>query len=97
MDGRFVPHTTIRPFVIVALQLVTDLPMNIRLMIVGPEQCVPDFIKADTGIISEHCEQTATTHLHRIAKTVRISPIFNTNDNCLILTRVACMERGPIT
>jgi ribulose-phosphate 3-epimerase len=80
MDGRFVPNITIGPLVVVALQPVTDLPMDIRLMIVEPEQCVPDFIKADAGIISEHCEQTATTHLHRIAKMVRILAIFNTSE-----------------
>lgn len=34
-------------------------------MIVEPEQRVPDFIKAGADIVSVHCEQTATIHLHR--------------------------------
>jgi Ribulose-phosphate 3 epimerase family len=34
-------------------------------MIVEPEQRVPDFIKAGADIVSVHCEQSATIHLHR--------------------------------
>lgn len=43
------------------------LPTQIRVlqMIVEPEQRVPDFIKAGADIVSVHCEQTATIHLHR--------------------------------
>ena len=34
-------------------------------MIVEPEQRVADFAKAGADIISVHCEQSATIHLHR--------------------------------
>jgi pentose-5-phosphate-3-epimerase len=34
-------------------------------MIVEPEQRVPDFIKAGADIVSVHCENAATIHLHR--------------------------------
>ncbi|KAK3406335.1 hypothetical protein EUGRSUZ_K02489 [Eucalyptus grandis] len=65
MDGRFVPNITIGPLVVDALRPVTDLPLDVHLMIVEPEQRVPDFIKAGADIVSVHCEQSATIHLHR--------------------------------
>lgn len=39
-------------------------------MIVEPEQRVPDFIKAGADIVSVHCEQAATIHLHRTVNQV---------------------------
>ena len=42
MDGRFVPNITIGPLVVVALRPVTDLPLDVHLMIVEPEQRVAD-------------------------------------------------------
>uniref|UniRef100_A0A2P2MAP2 ribulose-phosphate 3-epimerase n=1 Tax=Rhizophora mucronata TaxID=61149 RepID=A0A2P2MAP2_RHIMU len=65
MDGRFVPNITIGPLVVDALRPVTDLPLDVHLMIVEPEQRVPDFIKAGADIVSVHCEQSSTIHLHR--------------------------------
>lgn len=40
-------------------------------MIVEPEQRVPDFIKAGADIVSVHCEQSSTIHLHRTLTQVR--------------------------
>ncbi|XP_056170863.1 ribulose-phosphate 3-epimerase, chloroplastic-like isoform X1 [Syzygium oleosum] len=51
MDGLFVPNITIGPLVVDALRPVTDLPLDVHLMIVEPEQRVPDFIKAGADII----------------------------------------------
>lgn len=34
-------------------------------MIVEPDQRVPDFVKAGADIVSVHCEQSSTIHLHR--------------------------------
>ncbi|KAF9624829.1 hypothetical protein IFM89_014214 [Coptis chinensis] len=65
MDGRFVPNITIGPLVVDALRPVTDLPLDVHLMIVEPDQRVPDFIKAGADIVSVHCEQASTIHLHR--------------------------------
>ncbi|XAR50031.1 Ribulose-phosphate 3-epimerase [Bertholletia excelsa] len=65
MDGRFVPNITIGPLVVDALRPVTDLPLDVHLMIVEPEQRVPDFVKAGADIVSVHCEQSSTIHLHR--------------------------------
>ncbi|CAM0146725.1 unnamed protein product [Urochloa decumbens] len=40
-------------------------------MIVEPEQRVPDFIKAGADIVSIHCEQSSTIHLHRTVNQVK--------------------------
>ncbi|KAK6123193.1 hypothetical protein DH2020_043050 [Rehmannia glutinosa] len=71
MDGRFVPNITIGPLVVDALRPVTDLPLDVHLMIVEPEQRVPDFIKAGADIVSVHCEQSSTIHLHRTVNQVK--------------------------
>lgn len=71
MDGRFVPNITIGPLVVAALRPVTDLPLDVHLMIVEPEQRVPDFIKAGADIVSVHCEQASTIHLHRTVNQIK--------------------------
>ncbi|XP_031404975.1 ribulose-phosphate 3-epimerase, chloroplastic [Punica granatum] len=71
MDGRFVPNITIGPLVVDALRPVTDLPLDVHLMIVEPEQRVPDFIKAGADIVSVHCENSATIHLHRTLNQIK--------------------------
>ncbi|KAJ8553679.1 hypothetical protein K7X08_024357 [Anisodus acutangulus] len=71
MDGRFVPNITIGPLVVDSLRPVTDLPLDVHLMIVEPDQRVPDFIKAGADIISVHCEQSSTIHLHRTINQIK--------------------------
>ena len=71
MDGHFVPNITIGPLVVAALRPVTDLPLDVHLMIVEPEQRVPDFIKAGADIVSVHCEQTSTIHLHQTVNQIK--------------------------
>ncbi|GAA0141672.1 hypothetical protein LIER_02764 [Lithospermum erythrorhizon] len=71
MDGRFVPNITIGPLVVDALRPITDLPLDVHLMIVEPEQRVPDFIKAGADIVSVHCEQSSTIHLHRTLNQIK--------------------------
>eukprot|EP00897_Mesotaenium_endlicherianum_P003428 jgi/Mesen1/3112/ME000184S02180 len=71
MDGRFVPNITIGPLVVDALRPVTDLPLDVHLMIVEPELRVPDFIKAGADIVSVHAEQQSTIHLHRTINQIK--------------------------
>ncbi|KAG6401767.1 hypothetical protein SASPL_138632 [Salvia splendens] len=71
MDGRFVPNITIGPLIVDALRPVTDLPLDVHLMIVEPEQRVPDFIKAGADIVSVHCELASTIHLHRTVNQIK--------------------------
>jgi pentose-5-phosphate-3-epimerase len=48
------------------------LDVDLLQMIVEPEQRVPDFIKAGADIVSVHCEQSSTIHLHRTVNQVNI-------------------------
>jgi len=63
MDGRFVPNITIGPLVVKAARPVTDLPLDVHLMIVEPDNYVEDFAKAGADWITVHAE--ACAHLDR--------------------------------
>lgn len=63
MDGRFVPNITIGPPVVRALHRVTNLPLDVHLMIVEPEKYIEAFHEAGANILTVHAE--ATPHLHR--------------------------------
>jgi ribulose-phosphate 3-epimerase len=63
MDGRFVPNITMGPLVVAALRRVTDLPLDVHLMIVEPERYVDAFAAAGADSISVHLE--ASPNLHR--------------------------------
>jgi ribulose-phosphate 3-epimerase len=71
MDGRFVPNITIGPLILDAIRPVTDLPIDVHLMIVEPEQRVADFAAAGADIISVHAEQASTIHLHRVINQIK--------------------------
>jgi ribulose-phosphate 3-epimerase len=63
MDGRFVPNITIGPLVVKAARPITDLPLDVHLMIVEPDNYVEDFAKAGADWITVHAE--ACAHLDR--------------------------------
>jgi ribulose-phosphate 3-epimerase len=69
MDGHFVPNITIGPLVVDAVRRVTDLPLDVHLMIERPDSYVSDFAKAGADLIVVHVE--ATTHLHRTIELIR--------------------------
>src|SRR5512137_1180071 len=69
MDGHFVPNITIGPPVVAALRRVTDLPLDVHLMISEPDRYVPDFARAGADIIVVHAE--ATPHLHRTVQLIK--------------------------
>jgi ribulose-phosphate 3-epimerase len=69
MDGRFVPNLTIGPPVVAALRRVTDLPLDVHLMIDAPERYVDAFADAGADILTVHYE--ATLHLHRTVQAIR--------------------------
>jgi ribulose-phosphate 3-epimerase len=68
MDGHFVPNITIGPLVVEAVRKVTDLPLDVHLMIENPDQYIPDFAKAGADIITVHYE--AVPHLHRTVQLI---------------------------
>lgn len=63
MDGHFVPNITIGPLIVEAIRPVTELPLDVHLMIEKPEQYIKAFVKAGADIITVH--QETCIHLHR--------------------------------
>ncbi len=69
MDGRFVPNITMGPMVVETARRVTQLPLDVHLMIVEPEKHVETFARAGADIISVHVE--TCPHLHRVVQQIR--------------------------
>jgi ribulose-phosphate 3-epimerase len=56
MDGCFVPNLTYGLPIIEALRRLTDLPLDVHLMIVQPERYVDQFIDAGAAVVTVHIE-----------------------------------------
>lgn len=69
MDGLFVPNLTFGPLLVEAVRRVTDLPLDVHLMIVQPERYLEDFAQAGADHITVHFE--ATYHPHRAVERVK--------------------------
>lgn len=69
MDGKFVPNITIGPLIVEAIRPITDLPLDVHLMIDEPERYVAQFAQAGADIITVHEE--ATIHLHRTIEMIK--------------------------
>lgn len=68
MDGHFVPNITIGPLVVKALRRVTDLPLDVHLMISDPDRYLAAFAEAGASALTVHIE--VCTHIHRTIKTI---------------------------
>lgn len=69
MDGHFVPNITIGPLIVDAVRKVTELPLDVHLMIENPDRYIPDFAAAGADIIVVHAE--AVNHLHRTVQLIQ--------------------------
>ena len=69
MDAQFVPNLSIGPPVIKAIKTVTNLPLDVHLMVEQPDNLLPDFIDAGSDNLSVHVE--ACRHLHRTVQSIR--------------------------
>ena len=56
MDGEFVPNITIGMPVVAAIRRITDLPLDVHLMIDRPVRYVKEFCKAGADILTIHVE-----------------------------------------
>lgn len=56
MDGHFVPNLTVGPDVVKGLRRSTKLPLDVHLMVEGPDKFVPQFIDAGADRVSIHIE-----------------------------------------
>ena len=63
MDGHFVPNITIGPMIVEAVKRVTDLPLDVHLMISNPDSYIDDFAEAGADILTVHAE--VLNHVHR--------------------------------
>jgi ribulose-phosphate 3-epimerase len=71
MDGHFVPNITMGPLVVEAVRRVTQLPLDVHLMIAAPERYIPAFAAAGADWISVQVE--ACVHLNRTIQLIRES------------------------
>ncbi len=69
MDGHFVPNITFGPNIVKALRKITELPLDVHLMIENPDKYIPDFIKAGANIITVHAEVCA--HLNKTLNAIK--------------------------
>lgn len=69
MDGHFVPNITIGPDVVKQIRNITDMTLDVHLMIENPDKYIGEFISAGSDIITVHTE--ASVHLHRTLQKIR--------------------------
>lgn len=69
MDGSFVPNITFGPMIVKAIRQVTDLPIDVHLMILNPERHLQAFADAGTNHLTVHYE--TCPHIHRTLQTIR--------------------------
>jgi ribulose-phosphate 3-epimerase len=58
MDGHFVDNITFGPDVVTAFRRLTDMPLDVHLMIAEPARYIDRFIEAEPQTISFHVETT---------------------------------------
>lgn len=68
MDGRFVPNLSFGAMVVDRLHALTNLPLDVHLMIEEPDRYLRDFAAAGASIITVHAE--ACVHLHRTVQQI---------------------------
>lgn len=70
MDGHFVPNITVGPMVVKSLRKITNLPLDVHLMIEHPDVYMDAFIEAGADFISFHHEASGDPYevIKRIKK-----------------------------
>jgi ribulose-phosphate 3-epimerase len=69
MDGRFVPNLTFGAGMVSAIRRVTELPVDVHLMVEEPESYLEPFADAGASVFTFHPE--ATRHVQRLLDAVR--------------------------
>ena len=69
MDGHFVPNITIGPLVVGAVRRVTQLPLDVHLMIEDPDRYLEAFARAGSTYLTVHPE--ACYHVHRTIQAIK--------------------------
>lgn len=102
MDGMFVPSIAYGPGWVKGLNEITDVPLDVHLMVEKPERFVEEFADAGADIIGVQYE--ATQHIHRVLQMIKnkgvkaevvinpgtavelIEPVLDMVDQVLIMT-----------
>ncbi|MBI9035117.1 MAG: ribulose-phosphate 3-epimerase [Bacteroidales bacterium] len=69
MDGVFVPNISMGPFIVETCRKITELPLDIHLMIQKPELHINSFVDAGADKISIHIEDNP--NVHRTLQTIK--------------------------
>ncbi|WP_461213181.1 ribulose-phosphate 3-epimerase [Lacticaseibacillus sp. GG6-2] len=69
MDGHFVPNLTFGPGIVSALRPITNLPLDVHLMVEAPEQWITPFAQAGADTLLVHVE--ATPHIFRVIQQMK--------------------------
>ena len=62
MDGQFVPNITMGPFIVETCRRITNLPLDVHLMIEKPEIHINSFINAGANRVSIHAENNPNVY-----------------------------------
>ncbi len=73
MDGHFVPNITIGVPVVASLRKVTDLPLDVHLMIDNPEKYIEPFARAGANIFTFHYEAVDAFKISRLVRKIHSS------------------------
>lgn len=73
MDGHFVPNITFGPMVVKAVRRLTDMPLDVHLMIEKPEKYIEAFAEAGASAITVHAE--TCPHLHRTIQQIKATGV----------------------
>lgn len=69
MDGHFVPNITIGPVVVKHIRKVTDLPLDVHLMIEKPQNFIDNFVAAGADMITVHIETMSVSSIrHQVPR-----------------------------
>jgi len=69
MDGHFVPNITFGPDMVSRINAVTELPLDVHLMIDSPDKYIGNFCDAGADYISVHYENNI--HLNRLINYIK--------------------------
>ncbi|MCK4856562.1 MAG: ribulose-phosphate 3-epimerase [candidate division Zixibacteria bacterium] len=56
MDGHFVPNLSFGPFIVKQINAITDLPLDVHLMIANPEKYIDRYLDAGADYLTVHGE-----------------------------------------
>lgn len=71
MDGIFVPNITIGIPVVAAIRRITELPLDVHLMIDRPIRYVDEFCKAGADLLTVHVEADTEENTRRALEKIR--------------------------